>query len=455
MHRQSGLIRSLLRGLVLFVACAGMAQAAVDRLRFVEGWPIELPGDGAFFDIALSPEIYRAAESLDRLAVLDVQNEPMPFYRVDTPTPVISEQSIERGVSAIYRIETEDGVTELSVAAGGDRTDVTVTRAVGDADAEIVAFVIDAREVERAPEAIELKWTELDRPFLMSVGIEWSADLTGWRNVGRGSIASLAIDGTEVRHERVPVRGAVGGFYRVTWDRRIADWTLERAVLIRNETADSVSFGRIELEPIDVDPSMALADTLYFDLGGRLPVTSAEPVFAAPNRWVEAGLEVSNRLDGGWQSLAVRYLFYDVDYEGESFASDALSLRRTEGRYWRLRLHSQMPAGGVRLALTYPEERLRFAANGELPYLLAAGTLLDEAGPDRTFASVMTALDQDDSGIASAQLGRRIELGGAAALSPPYAFPWRSVILWVALLAAVGTVGWMAVRLARDMKTGD
>jgi hypothetical protein len=440
---------------VVFAACCGIALGAVDRLRFVEGWPIELPGDGDFFDIALTPEIYRAARSLDQLAVLDAQNEPMPFYRVDAPTPVISEQSIERGVSAIYRIDSDDGVTELSVAAGGDRTNVTVTRAAGDADAEVVAFVIDAREIEQAPQAIELEWTELDRPFLMSVGIEWSDDLTGWRNVGRGSIASLTIDGAEVRHDRVAVRGAVGGYYRVSWDRRIADWTLERAVLIHNESAESVSFGRIELEPIDVDPAIALADTIYFDLGGRLPVTSAELVFAAANRWVEAGLEVSGRLDGGWQSLASRYLFYDVDYEGESFASDALRLRRTEGRYWRLRLDSQPPAGGVRLALTYPEERLRFAANGVPPYLLAAGTLLDEAGPDRTFASVMTALDQDDGRIANATLAQRGELGGAAALEPPYEFPWRSVVLWAALLAAVATVGWMAVRLARDMKRRD
>lgn len=44
-------------------------------------------------------------------------------------------------------------------------------------------------------------------------------------------------------------------------------------------------------------------------------------------------------------------------------------------------------------------------------------------------------------------LGARRELGGPAALVAPRQFPWR----WAALCGGVLVVGFMAVRLAREM----
>ena len=48
-------------------------------------------------------------------------------------------------------------------------------------------------------------------------------------------------------------------------------------------------------------------------------------------------------------------------------------------------------------------------------------------------------------------LGARRELGGPAALVAPRQFPWRLAALWAALCGGVLVVGFMAVRLAREM----
>jgi predicted MFS family arabinose efflux permease len=63
----------------------------------------------------------------------------------------------------------------------------------------------------------------------------------------------------------------------------------------------------------------------------------------------------------------------------------------------------------------------------------------------------MSALDPGKTKVSTASLSARTVLGGPAALVIPTEFPWRTVYLWVALLAAVLVIGFMAVRLAREM----
>jgi len=285
----------------------------------------------------------------------------------------------------------------------------------------------------------------------MSVSIEHSDDLTRWRTVGRGSIASLAIDGASVTHGKIAITGSERGYYRLKWSRLVSDWQLESVVLATSAVTELATFGQVDLSPIEVPEERASEDALYFDAGGALPTTSIDLVFSDKNRWGNASIYFGNSTDGPWQRLGSRRLFYDIDFEGERLASEPLSLRRVEVRYWKVLFATKTGADDVQLSLEYPEEHLRFAANGEPPYQLVGGTLSNEAGPDTTFAAVMSALDPDKTKVATASLAARTVLGGPAALVIPTEFPWRTVYLWVALLAAVLVIGFMAVRLAREM----
>jgi len=434
------------------VAVSGIAFAALDPQKFVAGWRLDLTSEGAFYDVPLTHEVYQFGRSLNELAVLDANGEPMPFYRVAVPSAAVSEEYSTLGVSPIYVRQGDGAAADLRVTTQGDRTEVVVARPTDkDPESEVVAFIVDAREIEGTPTAIELVWRPLDRPFLMSVSIEHSDDLTRWRTVGRGSIASLAIDGASVTHGKIAITGSERGYYRLKWSRLVSDWQLESVVLATSAVTELATFGQVDLSPIEVPEERASEDALYFDAGGALPTTSIDLVFSDKNRWGNASIYFGNSTDGPWQRLGSRRLFYDIDFEGERLASEPLSLRRVEVRYWKVLFATKTGADDVQLSLEYPEEHLRFAANGEPPYQLVGGTLSNEAGPDTTFAAVMSALDPDKTKVATASLAARTVLGGPAALVIPTEFPWRTVYLWVALLAAVLVIGFMAVRLAREM----
>jgi hypothetical protein len=443
---------SILLGVLAAAGAAQLAAAVLERDQFAVGWPIELSGHGPFYDVPVTYEVYRYGRTVNELAVLDKAGNAMPFYRVELPAPTISEERTSLGVSPIYLQEEDGAVADVSVATRGDRTDVTVTQAQGETlEPEAVAFIIDARDAESIPHAFELEWRPLDQPFLMTVLIEHSTALSGWQGVGSGSVASLSIDGGTVMHNRVAVKGREGGYYRVTWDHRVSDWQLEGVSLISSRETEVAKRRTIDLSPIEVPKEHAVEDAVFFDVGGELPTTAAQLAFTGDSGWAAASLHWAKAIEGPWRRVARSHLFYDISYERERLESPPLRLGRIEARYWRVTFAPELAPPGIELRLQYSEENLRFAANGQPPYILVGGTHLEEAGPDPTFAAVVTALDQDQRPVAQANLGPRMVLGGESVLEPPMEFPWRSMLLWAALAVAGLAVGWMAIRLAREL----
>jgi hypothetical protein len=191
---------------------------------------------------------------------------------------------------------------------------------------------------------------------------------------------------------------------------------------------------------------------VYFDAGGALPVQSVALAFAETGGWARAEVAASGSLDGPWSSVAYGELFYALSLEGRDFASEPVAVGRREARYWRVVPAAPLRGQAIELELAYPQEFLRVAPRGGAPYLLAAGTLAQEAGPDPTLAAVWSALTPPAGDVPRASLGVRRELGGAAALAVERPFPWRTTALWAVLVAGVLVVAAMAVRLARDMR---
>jgi hypothetical protein len=439
-------------------ACVGAAfaatAAALDPLEFVAGWPLEVADGAEIFDVALTPEIYAAADSIEQLAILDSNGEPQSFFRRTPAAPgAPAERRAVLEASPLY-VSTSAAAPSVGVTTGPAGTSVTVTP--GSASSQPIAgFVLDARAVDAAPVALELEWRDLPQPFLLDVAVEQSTDLTNWRSVGRASIAALAIGGTEVRHARVPVRASSGGYYRVTPRGSVADWYLLRATVVIQVGQSPPAPPSIRVAPLAAaaGPADAPPGAMYFDAGGALPVQSVALVFAGSDGWARADVAASRSLEGPWTPVAYGELFYALSFEGRELASDPVRIGRHEARYWRIvpaePLRGQRPA----LELRFEHEQLRVAARGGAPYMLVAGTLSDEAGPDPTLSSVWSALDRSDVTVALATLGARRELGGDAALVAPKVFPWRAAALWAVLVAGVLVVGAMAVRLAREMRS--
>jgi hypothetical protein len=439
-------------------ACSGAAlaatAAALDPLEFVAGWPIEAPAGAQIFDVQLTPEVYAAADGIEQLAILDANGEPQAFFRRGRAAPnAPTERRVVLEASPLY-VSGAAGAASVGVTTGATGTSVTVVP--GPATAPPPAgFVLDARAVDAAPIALELDWRALPQPFLLDVAVEQSTDLTRWSAAGRASVASLAIGGTEVRHARVPVHASSGGYYRVTPRGSVAEWHLLRATLVIPVGEQPAAPPSIRVQPLPAgatsDPS---ADSLYFDAGGALPVQSVALVFAANDGWARADVAASRSLEGPWTPVAYGELFYSLSFEGRELASEPVRVGRHQARYWRIVPAAPLRGQRFELELRFEQEQLRVAARGGAPYLLAAGTLADEAGPDATLSSVWSALDPTAVTVPLATLGARRELGGGAALVAPQVFPWRTAALWTVLVVGVLVVGAMAVRLAQEMRSG-
>jgi hypothetical protein len=438
------------------LAAAGTAlaatAAALDPQQFVAGWPIEIPAGTDVFDVPLTAEVYAAADGIEQLAVLDANGTPQAFFRRTPPPADPVESRLVLEASPLVA-NGAGAASSIGVTTSDRNTSITVT-ADGASAPAITGFVLDAREVDTAPIALELDWRALPQPFLLAVTVEQSADLTSWRIVGRASVAALLVDGAEVRHARVPVRASAGGYLRVTPARSVADWHLMRAALV-SSSAVAAATSSVRAAPLGEGalPDDAVAGALYFDAGAVLPVTGVSLEFTGGDGWARADVAASRSLDGPWTTVTHASLFYSLAFEGNEFASEPFAVRRREARYWRVVPTAPLRGQGVELELAFPQEHLRVAANGGAPYLLAAGTLVEEAGPDATLSSVWQQLEPSAGAVEVATLGQRRELGGAAALVPEWRFPWRAAALWTVLIGGVLVVGAMAVRLARDMRS--
>lgn len=432
--------------------CTGTTASAVERDAFAVGWPLELAGNGGLHDVPLELDVYTQARALDELAVLDADGDAMPFYRVEAPAPEDREQRATLDVSAVYE-QRADARGAVRIETEDESGRVAVTRPARGDEQRIVAFLVDARDFDARVSTLDLEWQPLERPFLMSVRIEHSTDLTRWRTVARESIAALVVDGEPIRHGRVPIAASERGYYRVSWDERVPDWRLERVELVG-------AVAGTETERLDIAPARiaspaenALDNAFYFDAGGALPVTHARLEFPDGYGWARARIGASTSRDGPYRNVTPEQLFYRVEIGGDSLSSPAAEVPRTEARYWRVSFAGE-PRGDIGLELDMPREQLRFAAQGSAPYMLAGGTLLDTVGPDATFADVVAELDAAAQSAGTARLGSRIELGGAAALVPARTFPWQTATLWAVLILGAVLVVSMAVRLGLALRRG-
>lgn len=439
------LLSPLHAAVALAAGCIAAAAAALDPQQFVAGWPLDVASDAEIFDVPLSADVYAVGNVAEQFAVLDANGAPLPFFERTAPAPAATQQRVTLEASPLYADGRTAAATTVGVTAGGAA--VTVTQPTT-AAADIVGFVLDARAVGMTPTVLELDWRALPQPFLLDVRVEQSMNLANWRPVGTASVAALAIGTTEVRHTRVPVTATAGGYLRITASSAVADWYLQRATLVSSES-DPAPRIVARVAPLAPPRSDAAAGAVFFDAGAHLPVESVTLEFGTGGGWARADVAVAESLEGPWTIVAYNSLFYALDFGGQRFASVPEGVRRS-ARYWRIEPVTPLRGTSFELVLRYPQQYLRVAGRGRGPYLLAAGTLAEDAGPDAAFASVWRELTVAQA-VPEARVGARRELGGPAALVVPWRFPWRQTALWAALAGGVLVVGWMAVRLAREM----
>ena len=105
--------------------------------------------------------------------------------------------------------------------------------------------------------------------------------------------------------------------------------------------------------------------------------------------------------------------------------------------------------------LGWKSDELIFMARGTPPFLLAYGSGKIESvqSASRTDMVLAAVKQQGEGVVLNAGLGKKIQLGGEAALEPPAPpKPWKTWLLWGVLIVGVLLMAIMAMSLMKDMQ---
>jgi hypothetical protein len=261
-------------------------------------------------------------------------------------------------------------------------------------------------------------------------------------------IANLRASNGRLIEKRTEFRSTKARYWRLTWVGDDAPFVLSGVVVerARNVVEAKRSSLTIEGEPVDSKPG-----EFAYDLRASLPVDRFN--IELPQRNSVATVAVLSRTDPQeiWRTVA-RQGFYRLDGKNEELSNAIVPVDIDSDRYWLVRFEKpeDVGSGSPRLSVEWIPHELLFVARGEGPFVVAYGSVTAKAAETR-IASLLPKLEP-----AVAHAGAQFELGGSARRDPePEPFPWKRVVLWAGLGIGVALLGWMALRLLRQMSRGE
>jgi hypothetical protein len=391
--------------------------------------------------------------------------------------PVYALRGDARRATEAMRLRIESGTAGVELTT---TLPTTVTPAPGSAGsaAPATSYIVDARKVEGPIARLRLQWREPavegtpdgvapstststgTNAWSASVRLEASDDLNIWRAGGSGAVAHLVTDDTTLIANEIALDNLRGRFYRLTWNDAPPPVVIERVDVQRSATRASVPRQK------RIVPGRAAADAPNawdYDLGASLPVDRL--ALKLPELNSVARLAVQWRAAEGdpWQAAPgfVAYRFAaPAQREGGEFTSTPQPLVLGDGTYVRtLRLTVQGDANALgsripELEVGWVAHELRFVARGRAPFLLAYGSSRaerNEAQLEQLVPGFGTRVP-----VATATIGEARTLGGPEMrVRRWFDIDWLTAALWAVLIAGVVLLGWMAVKLGRDMRGDD
>ena len=439
---------------------AGLVSAtpalAITPQDFAYGVRVEATEKSPAYRVRLPLAVYQGVvhPNLADLRVFNANNEVVPYEirrQKSSATepgpkarlPLFPLRGDARAALDALRVTIQSGGTSLNLNAPNAEQ----------AQSTVHAYLMDARGFNAPMSAIEIEWPNEAPDFAGMVDVEASDDLSAWRMVSHAApIANLRANNERLIEKRMEFRSTKAKFWRITWVANDAPFVLSAAVAER--ARDVIEAKRLKLavagEPVESRPG-----EFAYDLRASLPVDRIN--IELPQRNSVATVAVWSRTDAKeiWRAVA-RQGVYRIDQQldggNEELNNAPLRIDIDSDRYWLLRFEKSedVGSGAPRLQVEWIPHELLFVARGEGPFVVAYGSATAKAAETR-IADLVPRL-----AIAVAKASDPFDLGGSVRREPePTPFPWKTVALWSVLLIGVSVLGWMALRLLRQMSRGE
>jgi len=445
--------------LIIALWLVSQAALAASESDFAYGYTLQVQGNNSIYSLTLPEEIYHGLTRADRgdLRIFNSQGAVVPHYikraeqLTEVPSPEVSLPVFPLYTEIAATVAGDGHNAHIVTNEKGAIIDINYGKGISGETRRISAYILDASQLQQAPNALRFNWAQAQSDFVLNVQVEGSDDLTHWRSLAsHTTLSNLHYAEHTLIQQRIDLPLQRLKYLRLSWNG-------DKPLPLTSVAAQFPAYYQAQERKWSSFSVTATDDEnryYYFDTHSVLPVDRANIQLPLRNTLVRVSLESSASDKGPWYG---RYqgLLYDLQFENNQLKTPDQQLNVTTHRYWRLQvLGKEEQMGGMpKLRLGWIPEQLYFMAQGEPPFTLAYGSA--RVGPVTTpLGQLLNVADIQKQAqlIKDAQLGSRRALGNAATLTPPRPpTDWKQIVLWAVLIIGVAALGFMALRLYRQM----
>lgn len=458
-------MKNILAILLLLLTPSGLYAADPTTNDFAVGYYLEVENGGPMYVLQLPEDVYRNVRRSDLgdIRVFNGAGEAVPHslrpVHVDQQT-VGSKDAVpffpyDQSSLAVNRADLS-----LHVTRNSSGTIVDIVPPPDSATPGISGYLLDLSEAQPVTRELEFFWRDKRESSIYTVSIQQSNDLVYWTSlVGRATLADLRYAGQRIERRTVQLPYKPMRYLRLTWQENGPPLELtavtgySRIVTSRQERQWLELYdGMLQTEDETV--------TIDFHTDYHLPASAAQLRFPETNSIARVALQSRINDKAGWITRCEQ-VFYSLTLDGTGLQNEPCTFSPTSDPIWRLAVSED--GAGLRSGNRMPNLRLGwipselvFLGRGAPPFLLAFGSGRLEQGAKNNDSDMIFQALRTESGsriTSRAVLGKRITLGGKAALQPPTpARPWKKWLLWTVLVLGVGLLAVMARNLLGEMK---
>lgn len=454
---------------MLFCFCGLASGDGLMPQDFARGMILETHGDGPFFSLEIPVDIYRGTQRKDLgdLRVFNAADEPVPHILKQPGTkPEPLQPPVSLPFFPVFDARQEKDKTEgekvsLQIHTAGDGTIIDVETEQGNqsAAARLQAVLLDLSHLANMPAELALEWTNADENFVTSVSVDGSPDLSEWtRVVSRAGLAEQYFSNHRLYKNRIALKEPHPSlnYLRINWPADAPDIRLTRieAIFPEIQSAPERRWCRLKGSLVSGNET----EVYVFDAKGAMPVDRVNIHLPEKNSLIRALIKSRPTMQAEWRERKKGF-FYSLSADNAHISNDVLSIARINDRYWRIEVISGTAGpgnGAPELEIGWIPHRLLFLARGKAPFTLAYGSG-GVGADDPSMENVLYEIEKAKKSnlTAKAETGRQIVLGGDAALQKRHPqFDWKTWLLWAILIIGVFFLGFMALRLYRQMNPG-
>ncbi len=424
---------------------------------FAEGFEIETNGNAAIYRLELPKRVYKTVTRSDlgdiRVFNNDRQRVPHAIRRAE-------ESRVAQTVNvklpffplhqAVQQISNSDN---LDVTIEEDGTIIQI-RSRGQAyeaqDVEIGSYIVDLSGIKKRLDEIEIDLTGQDEGYIKRLSLQTSNDLNHWSHLLNATLSDLQYGQYSLRQNKIDLPSFSAKYLRINWQ----DNSEGLQIASIRASLDTVRYERTrQWQHVTGEKTDSDVQLYQFDSGGLFPIDRINIQLPENNTLIEATLMSRPDEKSKWRHR-YRGMFYRLNVSGNVVESSSVTLRTTTDRYWQLEVETDDGLGTQNpdLEFGWIANDLYFVARGEVPFYLAYGNSNIDAA-DKPVERLMSVFseDQERDFIDKARPGRKISLMGETALNPDLVIQWQRILLWAVLIIGVMTLGFMVLRLLKQL----